>query len=149
MAFTIVIAALPASAQESGAAAGKGNGSTYILGKWVGSRLQCRKEESGPVKCGTPTPFRIEFRADGTGSTQSEGFPPEFVFESMGKGKVIIISPDKSRKLELFDLKIENEFLSFQAYIYPETVKEVASEYTHYVFDLTLEMGENSTTPKP
>jgi hypothetical protein len=109
------------------------------VGGWVGARLQCRKDESGPVKCGTPSPFRVVFQADGTGLAQGDNFPAAFTWSVAAPGKMTVTPKDGTRKLELFDLKVESDFISFQAYIYPDTKKEEGEEYIHYVFDLARE----------
>lgn len=129
-------AALGQEDEPENVSAQAGGGNFPYLGAWVGARLQCRKEETGPVKCGTPSPFSIIFRADGTGTCKGEGLPPSFLYEMNGEDKVTIMSMDKSRSWDLFDFKIEDEFISFQAYIYPEEVEGAGENYIHYVFDL-------------
>lgn len=121
------------------AAQPEGSGPLPYLGVWNGSRLQCRKDESGPVRCGTPSPFQITFRADGTGTIQGEGFPAAFLYEPKGTDRVVIMTPDRKRKWEFFDLKLESDFISFQTYVYPESSKEAGEDYIHYIFDLAKE----------
>ncbi len=133
----VVAVAHPALAADQAAPPAPAGETPAYIGRWVGSRLQCRKEETGPVKCGMPSPFQVEFKADGTGTCVGEGFPPQFLHEAKDDNKVVLMSTDKSRRWELFELRVENEFLSFQAYIYPEGGnKDVGEEYTHFVFDL-------------
>ncbi len=110
-----------------------------IIGTWAGSRLQCRKDESGPVRCGTPSPFKIVFRADGTGKCEGEGFPPEFLYQTTASDKMVVTSVDKGRRWEFFDIKVENEYISFQTYVYPEAGNQAGGDYIHYIFDLARE----------
>jgi hypothetical protein len=117
------------------------SGGVYLqlVGAWVGSRLQCRKDESGPVRCGTPMASKFVFRADGTGICESEGMPPEFTYQVTAGNKFILTTPDKAGKWEFFDIKIENEYIQFQTYIYPDAAKDKGEDYIHYIFDMSRE----------
>jgi hypothetical protein len=121
---------------------------TEVFGSWIGSRLQCRKDESGPVRCGTPAPFQIALRKDGTGVSQGEGFPPTFTFKITGPGKMVITSTDGARTFEIFEIKVESDFISFQMYFYPDAGKSAGEgeDYLHYIFDLAK---QDDTIPQP
>lgn len=111
------------------------------LGSWTGARLRCRRDESGPVRCGTPSAFKMSLRPDGTGTCMGEDFPPEFLHGFSDDGKLIIASTDKSRQWKFFDLKLAEGFLTFHLYIYPGGVESEEAEYIHYVFDLARDQG--------
>ncbi len=128
--------ALPRLATAQVAPAAENGQMPEIIGNWIGSRLQCRKDETGPVRCGTPTPFQVTFRKDGTGTSQGEGFPSPFSYRISGPGKVAISSPDGSRTFEIFQIRVESDFISFQMYFYPEAVKSAGEDYIHYIYDL-------------
>ena len=128
--------------------AGEG-GDAFYVGSWGGARLQCRKEEQGPVRCGTPSPFQITFKTDGTGICRSQDFPAEFLYESSEEGKMVIMDLDKTSQWDLFAMTLEDDFLSFQSYIRlsgPEGGE--GDEYIHYIYDMAG-IEEEDLTAEP
>lgn len=140
--LAVVLACLPVM-PVLGQQPPEGSEATVIAGSWVGSRLQCKKDESGPVRCGTPSPFSISFNPGGAGVATGENFPSAFTYGAQGEGKVVITAAETGVKWELFDVKVENDFLTFQTYADAQGVPrgseggEGSGEvYVHYIFDL-------------
>ena len=111
----------------------------FLTGDWTGARLLCRKEEDNAVRCGKPVDFKVTFHGDGTGSSSDEHFPNAFTYRWSSKSEMVLTSVPGGDELTLFQLEIQEGFLSFQTYIYlavkdPALPKEAS--YIHYIFDV-------------
>ena len=111
-----------------------------ISGSWAGAKLRCRKEEGKAVRCGKPEAFNVVFHPDGTGESADEKFPRAFSYRWASPTEIVVTPDDGGDDLKLFQLTMDEGFLTFQAYIYlptenPDLPAEV--NYIHYIFDVS------------
>lgn len=111
-----------------------------IGGSWQGAKLRCRKEEGKAVRCGKPEPFDVTFNDDGTGTSKDDRFPNSFTYTWTSATEILITPRPEGDELKLFQLELEEGFLTFQAYIYlPREDSDLPAEvnYVHYIFDVS------------
>lgn len=111
-----------------------------ISGSWRGAKLRCRKEEGKAVRCGKPEPFDVTFNDDGTGTSTDNRFPNSFTYTWTSPTEILVTPRPAGDELKLFQLELEEGFLTFQAYVYlPREDSDLPAEvnYVHYIFDVS------------
>ena len=111
-----------------------------IGGSWQGAKLRCRNEEGKAVRCGKPEPFDVTFNDDGTGTSKDDRFPNSFTYTWTSVTEILITPRLEGDELKLFQLELEEGFLTFQAYIYPpreDSDLPAEVSYVHYIFDVS------------
>jgi len=110
-----------------------------ISGHWIGSKLQCRKEEGKTVRCGKPAAFDITFLPEGRGTTPDADFPKEFTYRWTSPAELTVTPVGGGEELNLFQVEIEDRMLTFQAYIYlplRDPGLPAEARYIHFIFDV-------------